>query len=77
VDDLAVPVVPLLHGGIFEAVLLVTRSYGGGSPGGGGRAARQGAIPLVVVFPAGMAKERSAYWSKQRHLIHHQDLAES
>jgi hypothetical protein len=32
-DDLPVPVVPQLHGGIFEAVLLIVRADCGHSPG--------------------------------------------
>src|SRR5271168_3106455 len=35
VDDLPVPVVPQLHGGIFEAVLLIARADGGCAPGNG------------------------------------------
>ena len=35
VDDLPVPVVPQLHGGIFEAILLIARADGGRTPGNG------------------------------------------
>jgi hypothetical protein len=32
VDDLPIPVVPQLHGGVFEAVLLIARADGGRTP---------------------------------------------
>ncbi len=41
-------VVPQLHGGVFKAVLLVARSYGGGAPGGGGERRDNGRGKKVV-----------------------------
>jgi hypothetical protein len=48
VDDLAIPVVPVLHGGVFEAVFLVARADGGCSPGGGGEGRDDGRGEEIV-----------------------------